>query len=69
MSDHPKSPCINICVMHPVEGICAGCYRTLDEIAAWGSLSAEAQRAILAKLPARQPRIKKRGDRRGHRAE
>ncbi|ETX26446.1 DUF1289 domain-containing protein, partial [Roseivivax isoporae] len=27
--------------------------RTLDEIAAWGSLSAEARRAVLADLPAR----------------
>lgn len=46
--------------MHPVEGICVGCYRNLDEIAAWGSLSSEKQQAILDELPFRKSSLKKR---------
>ncbi|MDO5706133.1 MAG: DUF1289 domain-containing protein [Paracoccus sp. (in: a-proteobacteria)] len=64
----PQSPCVNICVMHPSEGICVGCYRTLDEIASWGLMSAEARRAVLADLPVRKPTLKKRrGGRNGRR--
>ncbi len=40
---------------------CQGCRRTLAEIAAWGSLTDEEQRAVLAQLPQRrnisEPRI------------
>jgi predicted Fe-S protein YdhL (DUF1289 family) len=32
------SPCIQICTMDSVSGYCQGCWRTLDEIAAWSSL-------------------------------
>lgn len=56
----PLSPCTNICVMHPREGICAGCYRTMDEIIAWGSLTDARRQAIMDELPARAPRISKR---------
>ncbi len=33
---------------------CLGCLRTLPEIAAWGSMSDEAQRALLAQLDERR---------------
>ncbi|MDP5307513.1 DUF1289 domain-containing protein [Paracoccus spongiarum] len=66
--DEPQSPCINICVMHPHEGLCVGCLRSLDEIAAWASLPASARALILAELPARKPRLKqRRGGRQGRR--
>ena len=55
-----ESPCVKICVMHPEEGLCTGCYRTRDEIAAWSRLTPEARRAIMADLPSRAPRLKKR---------
>lgn len=29
------SPCIGICRLEPETGLCAGCLRTTDEIAAW----------------------------------
>ena len=38
-----SSPCIKVCVIDPASGFCAGCGRTLDEIARWGSMN-EAQR-------------------------
>ncbi|MDE1951441.1 MAG: DUF1289 domain-containing protein [Betaproteobacteria bacterium] len=33
------SPCIQICAMDTTSGYCQGCWRTLDEIAAWSTLS------------------------------
>lgn len=35
-------------------GWCAGCLRTIDEIARWSRLEDEAKRAVLAQLPARR---------------
>jgi predicted Fe-S protein YdhL (DUF1289 family) len=34
--------------------LCLGCFRTLDEIAVWSVLDADAKRAVLAALPARR---------------
>jgi predicted Fe-S protein YdhL (DUF1289 family) len=48
-----ESPCIKLCVIHPETRLCAGCYRSIDEIAGWGSLSPEARSAIMAALPQR----------------
>ena len=30
-----ESPCIKLCVVHPAARLCLGCYRSIDEIAAW----------------------------------
>lgn len=53
MSD-VASPCVNVCRMDPVSGICEGCYRTLDEIARWGSASDDDKRCILASVQRRR---------------
>ncbi|AMY69571.1 DUF1289 domain-containing protein [Frigidibacter mobilis] len=63
--DEIESPCVKLCVMHPAEGICMGCYRTLTEIGGWSGMSAEARRAVMAELPSRAPRVA--GARRGGR--
>lgn len=34
----PPSPCLSVCCMSPDSGLCAGCLRTLDEIAAWSNM-------------------------------
>ena len=47
------SPCTAVCEMDPATGWCKGCHRTLDEIADWALLDADARRAIWAQLPAR----------------
>ncbi len=52
--DDVQSPCNNVCKMNPDTGLCEGCLRTLDEIAAWAGLSNEEKRAVLAQLPARR---------------
>lgn len=48
------SPCISVCRMDEPTGWCAGCLRTLDEIAFWSQLDDEDKRAVLALLPARR---------------
>ena len=48
------SPCMNVCAIDPVTGWCEGCFRTLDEIAAWPSSSDDDRRAVLARLEQRR---------------
>ena len=50
-----QSPCINICKMDAASGLCIGCYRTLDEIAAWSRLDDTARTRILAAVHQRRP--------------
>lgn len=58
--DEIASPCVKVCVIHPVERICAGCYRTVDEIAGWSRMAAEERARIMDELPQRAPRLAKR---------
>ena len=44
------SPCISVCAMDPATGRCIGCYRTLDEIAAWSGLDDAGKRAVWQRL-------------------
>jgi predicted Fe-S protein YdhL (DUF1289 family) len=48
------SPCNKICVMDAEQRYCLGCWRTLAEIAAWGSMTDEEQSAVLARLNERR---------------
>lgn len=48
------SPCTNLCRMDARRGHCAGCYRSLDEIAAWAQADAPTRLAILARASARR---------------
>ena len=48
------SPCTSVCTIDPATGWCAGCLRTIDEIAAWGSLDDRAKNAVRKLLPARR---------------
>ena len=67
MTGAVDTPCIRICLLHPEAGLCIGCYRTADEIAAWSRLTREARLALMATLPDRAPRVapRRRGGRRG----
>ncbi len=40
--------------MDPRTGWCEGCLRTIDEIAAWGSMTPEARRRVMDDLPRRR---------------
>jgi predicted Fe-S protein YdhL (DUF1289 family) len=48
------SPCNKVCVMDAEQRYCLGCWRTLAEIAAWGSMTDEEQRVLLLRLEQRR---------------
>ena len=54
MPEAVASPCINVCTME--DGLCAGCFRTIDEIARWANSGDEDKRLILAAVAQRRPR-------------
>ena len=58
--DEIESPCIKICLVHPSEKICTGCYRTIDEISVWSKLPPEERRRLIQALPTRASLLKKR---------
>lgn len=64
--DEVESPCVKVCVIHPEERLCVGCYRTIEEIATWSRLTPAERRAVMEDLPARSPRLaRRRGGRLG----
>lgn len=66
MRDEIESPCVKLCVVHPEERLCVGCYRTIEEISQWSRLTPAARAVIIADLPERAPRlVKRRGGRIG----
>ena len=50
---HVPSPCINVCQMDPQSGLCLGCRRTLQEIAAWMEMTPREKLATLERVAAR----------------
>ena len=58
--DEIQSPCVKICVIHPLERICTGCYRTIEEIASWSSITDIDRKSIMLELPERKLKLKKR---------
>lgn len=52
------TPCIKVCAIEPLSGLCIGCGRTLREIGSWSALSGDARAAVMAVLPARLARLK-----------
>jgi predicted Fe-S protein YdhL (DUF1289 family) len=53
-----KTPCIKVCVVDGESGLCLGCYRRLNEVAAWSRLTDAERDAILAELPDRRSLIR-----------
>jgi hypothetical protein len=51
------SPCIGVCRMDEASGLCAGCLRTLDEIALWSVLDDDDKRAVCSALAQRRHRL------------
>jgi predicted Fe-S protein YdhL (DUF1289 family) len=50
----PDTPCINVCEMDDRLGLCKGCFRTINEIAAWSGMSDAEKREIMAQLLTRR---------------
>ena len=47
------SPCISVCRMDAASGLCEGCMRTLNEIAAWGMMDNRAKRMVWKEIEQR----------------
>jgi uncharacterized protein len=48
------SPCVGVCRLDPHTGLCAGCLRTVDEIAAWPGASDAERVDIVLRLRTRR---------------
>ena len=44
------SPCISVCRMDAGSGLCLGCFRTIDEIVAWGRQSDRERRVVWQRI-------------------
>lgn len=51
------SPCIKLCKIDAGNGLCSGCYRTLDEISLWSRASSLQKLQILQALEKRRDQI------------
>ncbi len=64
--DEISSPCVKLCVIHPEERLCVGCYRSIEEISTWSRLTPADRQQVVDDLPNRAPRLaKRRGGRMG----
>ena len=52
-ADYVASPCVKVCALDARSGLCRGCFRTLQEIADWLEMTAEAKRATLERAAER----------------
>jgi uncharacterized protein len=58
-----ESPCIKVCVIDPPSRVCAGCGRTLAEIAGWSAMTDLERRRIMRELPARRAQARPAAER------
>jgi predicted Fe-S protein YdhL (DUF1289 family) len=49
-----QSPCSLVCAIDPETGLCAGCGRTLDEIARWSVMTEDERQRIMSELSDRR---------------
>ena len=49
-----ESPCVEVCRMDPANDVCAGCWRTLDEIAGWRDMGDVERAAVLVAVGERR---------------
>jgi predicted Fe-S protein YdhL (DUF1289 family) len=54
MTASSASPCTGVCRLDEATGWCIGCLRTLDEIALWSVLDAQAKAAVRQELVRRR---------------
>jgi predicted Fe-S protein YdhL (DUF1289 family) len=54
-----ETPCIKMCMLDVDTELCAGCGRSLDEIASWARLSDAERSKVMAELPQRMEKIRR----------
>jgi predicted Fe-S protein YdhL (DUF1289 family) len=60
-----SSPCVKICVVDPLAGLCIGCGRTVAEISLWPEMQESERLAVMAELPERMRTARSRDARGG----
>ena len=53
-SEEIVSPCIGVCAISETTGLCAGCFRTLEEIQGWWDLTDKQRNAVMQTLEVRE---------------
>jgi len=48
------SPCIGVCAISEASGLCAGCFRTLEEIQGWWDMTGEQREGVMQALAQRE---------------
>jgi predicted Fe-S protein YdhL (DUF1289 family) len=54
-----ETPCVDICLLDGPSGLCIGCGRSGEEIAAWAGMTPAERRAIMDILPERLERLER----------
>ena len=57
-----RSPCISVCRMDADSGLCEGCWRTIGEIASWGSMADAERLEVWGRIARRREAAPRRGD-------
>jgi predicted Fe-S protein YdhL (DUF1289 family) len=52
-----SSPCIKVCQMDPVRGVCIGCCRTLEEIGRWSGMAESERAQVISALGERRRKL------------
>ncbi|MBL7998239.1 MAG: DUF1289 domain-containing protein [Candidatus Kapabacteria bacterium] len=52
------TPCIQVCQIDQITGLCTGCHRTRNEVARWGAMSNHERLNIMAELPIRKSTVR-----------
>jgi len=51
------SPCIGVCSMDDLSGLCMGCFRTMDEIQNWWDMDDASKQAVIEQASERESSV------------
>ncbi len=54
MNQEVTSPCIGICAVDDLSGLCLGCFRNMDEISQWWDMNDAERNKVMSQLADRQ---------------
>ena len=54
MNQEVNSPCVGICSVDDLSGLCVGCFRTMDEISQWWDMNDAERNKVMSQLADRQ---------------
>ena len=54
MNQEVNSPCVGICSVDDLSGLCVGCFRTMDEISQWWDMNDAERNKVKSQLADRQ---------------